>query len=128
LRIEEYFSDIKSLLNISPVIASYSVTEEFAKDLEGYIRIKSTLINGDFLELFIYATVEVELRVQKYSFHWQSKEGNLRKRWDNSPHHREIKTFPHHLHIGDKVVPCTRIDFSDVLNEITTTIYREEST
>jgi hypothetical protein len=128
LRILEYFSDIKSSLNIYPVIASYSVAEEFAKELEGYIRIKASLINGDLFELFIYATIEVELRVQKYSFHWQSKKGKLKKRWDNSPHHREIKTFPHHLHTGDKVVPCTPVDFSDVLNEIATAIHRERST
>jgi len=125
LRIEEYFSDIKSSLNVSPVIASYSVTEEFAKEIGGYIRIKASLVNSDFLDLFIYATVEVELNVQKYSFHWHSKKGNLRKRWDNSPHHREIRTFPHHLHIGDKVVPCAHVDFSEVLNEITATIYIE---
>lgn len=33
-----------------------------------------------------------------YSFHWQDIGGNLIIRWDNSPHHKSISTYPHHKH------------------------------
>ena len=35
---------------------------------------------------------------RKYSFHWQDEQNKLLRRWDNSPYHKDIKTFPFHLH------------------------------
>lgn len=39
----------------------------------------------------------------RYSFHWERKhlDGTF-FRFDNAPHHRGIKTFPHHLHNGSE--------------------------
>ncbi len=34
-----------------------------------------------------------------YSFHFQDKREELRFRHDNSPHHPELPTFPHHVHL-----------------------------
>jgi len=36
--------------------------------------------------------------------------GKLRKRWDNAPHHKEVETFPYHIHIGRKVSPHESVD------------------
>ena len=33
-----------------------------------------------------------------YSYHWQDSDGSLRIRWDNSPHHKNLRTFPDHKH------------------------------
>ncbi|WP_457613933.1 toxin-antitoxin system TumE family protein [Methanocaldococcus sp.] len=38
------------------------------------------------------------MRINVYSFHWQDKNGDLIVRWDNAPHYRNIKTFPHYKH------------------------------
>ncbi len=35
--------------------------------------------------------------------------------WDNSPHHRNIKTFPHHKHVGDKIELSHEIKLEEVL-------------
>lgn len=88
------------------------------KELEGFLCIKAVLKNNDILEIFIYVTSNEKLTVQKYRFHWQTKDGVLRKRWDNAPHHRGLTTFPHHLHMGDKVVPCNFIEIFQVLKTI----------
>ncbi len=57
---------------------------------------------------------------QKYSYHWQETNGDLIIRWDNKPHWRELRTFPHHKHIGDRdnVVPSHRVTLEDVITEI----------
>ena len=39
-------------------------------------------------------------------------------RYDNVPHHKEIKTFPHHKHLQDKVVESQEINLYDILLEI----------
>jgi len=33
-----------------------------------------------------------------YSYHWQNKNGKMIIRWDNDPHHKNLKTYPHHKH------------------------------
>ena len=39
-------------------------------------------------------------------------------RWDNAPHHREIRTFPHHVHTKDGVKESYSITLDDVLRKI----------
>ena len=51
-----------------------------------------------------------------YSFHWE-KEGVVR--FDNSPHHNDLETFPDHLHLEDQVLesPLTGEDVQEKLVE-----------
>ncbi len=55
---------------------------------------------------------------RKYSYHWQDKWGNLRQRWDNSPHHPDIPTYPHHLHGKDTISESAATNLIDVLHAI----------
>jgi hypothetical protein len=47
--------------------------------------------------------LEIWISDQKYSYHWQRKDGTL-YRHDNAPHksHKHIKTFPKHFHEGSE--------------------------
>lgn len=45
--------------------------------------------------------VDIFVSGDSYSFHWQ-REGK-KIRFDNSPHHRNLETFPDHMHKGEKV-------------------------
>lgn len=38
--------------------------------------------------------------MRSYSYHWQDKGKKCLFRWDNTPHHPKVKTFPHHVHVG----------------------------
>jgi len=42
------------------------------------------------------------------------------QRWDNAPHWPNMKTFPHHLHLGSEknVFDCREVFIEDVLDEI----------
>jgi len=55
---------------------------------------------------------------RKYVYHWQDRKGNLIIRWDNSPHYPELKTFPHHKHVGEKILESTETTLEEVLEEI----------
>lgn len=47
---------------------------------------------------------------RKYAYHWQDREGRLLMRWDNAPHWKSIKSFPHHQHVRDpKRVEASRV-------------------
>jgi hypothetical protein len=52
-----------------------------------------------------------------YSYHWQDSNGILRIRWDNSPHHRQIRTFPHHKHTPE-LEESYEVCFEDILRTI----------
>ena len=55
-----------------------------------------------------------------YSYHWQNKGGTLKMRWDNVAHHRDVPTFPHHIHLESEgnVIPSHAPELDQVLAEI----------
>ena len=46
------------------------------------------------------------------------QDGRLLVRWDNSPHWKDMKTFPNHKHLGTAVTPSPRADVPDVIATI----------
>ena len=60
----------------------------------------------------------------EYAYHFQDADGRLVFRYDNSPHHPEISTYPHHKHVGTQAVHGERLEASnapylgDILREI----------
>jgi hypothetical protein len=38
--------------------------------------------------------------LMKYSYHWSDQSGAMIRRWDNSDHWPNVKTKPHHCHVG----------------------------
>jgi len=50
----------------------------------------------------------------------KGSKGKLKKRWDNAPHHPQVKTYPHHLHAGseEKILACEAMSLDKVLKSI----------
>ena len=53
-----------------------------------------------------------------YRYHYMDEENSLIYRWDTAPHHKEVDTFPYHLHLPDGVKACEEVDLIDALDEI----------
>ena len=114
----EYLNAIKARIVLTPEIVRWEIIREEAQGDVGLFRYRLTLHDSSLLELFVlFAVVDREIRVQKYSFHWQTGTGGLIKRWDNAAHHPEVMTYPHHLHKGAElnVLPCQPMDVEAVL-------------
>ncbi|KKO18398.1 MAG: hypothetical protein BROFUL_02904 [Candidatus Brocadia fulgida] len=80
------------------------------------MKIRADIKNNTELYLREYMRIGDE----KYSYHWQEKEGKLITRWDNAPH-QKVKTFPHHKHLSDgTVVESYEITLEKVLKSIET--------
>jgi hypothetical protein len=56
---------------------------------------------------------------RRYSYHLQ-KGNKMIKRWDNSPHWKELETFPYHVHQGNKSKPkeSPEVFIEDILREV----------
>lgn len=106
------------------IISNYSVTQ-FTR----FASASSLLASIEFSDhsilhvkdyLFIDGT-------RKYAYHWQDASGQMRIRWDNSPHHDHIATFPHHKHIFPHVVTESQErDLREVLTVIRQIFYESK--
>ena len=103
--INQYIDTIEARLVESPTITSYQILKKEIAPSEGKFRIKLDLSDGGSVELFEYVSVvDKKIKLLKYSFHWQNAEGKLLSRWDNAPHHQELRNSPHHVHLKNGTV------------------------
>lgn len=117
--IESYFNKILETLSLSFAILSFYVSKLKIAEDDGFLRVRCGLINGDILEFSEYITIfQREPKVLSYSYHWQTSDGTLVKRWDNVPHHSELNSFPDHLHQLGSVESSPPKNFRKVLSEI----------
>lgn len=95
------------------LITSYEILDfKQGKDFY-FLKIKAILIDNSELYIREYVSPNEYF----YSYHWQDEKGNLRIRWDNSPHHKEIETFPHHKH-APQIEASSEINLDEVLKVI----------
>lgn len=105
----KYIKELEKFIFTSFEITNLQVIRNSIRetDLEAILifRFKITFFNDNSIEI-TERLIERNNNIirTKYSYHYQDKTGNLIKRWDNAPHHSELKSFPHHIHISEKVV------------------------
>ena len=99
--VRAHLDDVQQAFLLSPVVRSLQVREREERLYEGFIRLRAVLSNGDLLEAFEFVVATPDtLQTLTYRIHWQRRDGQLQRRWDNAPHHKEVPTFPHHVHVG----------------------------
>lgn len=106
--------EIFKLINESPVIESFEVLDYKKWQSGRYFRLKIILNNET--ELFVREYLDESER--DYSFHWQSADGKLIIRWDNARHHKHIKTYPNHKHVGETVEESLEMSLDEILSHI----------
>jgi hypothetical protein len=96
-----YIDQIKSALDQSLIVADWTLSNEMVLSNRGHIRVRLTLSNGDFVEAAEFFQILTNgIQQQRYRYQWMdSTKTQLRKRWDNAPHFKEVNTFPHHVHV-----------------------------
>ncbi len=101
------------------IIVSKSIEFFEATQHEGFVRGSLLFIDGTILYFFEYvAIINKRATKLKYRYHYETENGNLIFRYDNAPHHKEIKTFPHHKHTKDGITASKEPDLASVLDEI----------
>lgn len=114
----EYLGRIKALIVLNCQVLRWEMVREEAQDDVGLFRYRLRLLDGSLLEMFErFQVVAGEVEVTKYSFHWHSTGGDLRKRWDNAAHHPEVSTYPSHVHDGadTNVLPHGPVSAEEIL-------------
>ena len=78
---DDYLAHIKALIALNHQVVQWMIVREEAQGDIGLLRYRLTLRDGSLLEMFErFQLVEGRLEISKYSFHWQTANGELRKR------------------------------------------------
>lgn len=116
--ISDYFREIEALINSLPIILSSNFQFEVVDMDRGFLKISLVLLDSSEVRIFEYVEIKNKSVVEKYRYHWQNKNSQLIKRWDNAPHHQDIETFPHHLHDRGGVKPHAQPTIKQVIDVI----------
>jgi hypothetical protein len=100
--IEDYMQALLNTAAHSPIVRASNIQLDKRTNRSGLIR--GDLFLGDGSRLYFRELVSVEDQVVRfmYSYHYQDASGQLVFRYDDTPHHTEIDSFPHHKHIGQE--------------------------
>ncbi len=121
--IEEYFQSLVDALSASPVVASSDATLDKRGPRTGLIRGEARFVDRSRLNFSeLVADIQTAIVRTIYSFHYQNPNDELIFRYDDTPHHPEVTSFPHHKHNDEGVVSTEPPTLETVLKEITTTI------
>ena len=103
--IGDYFQRLIQRLLVSPAILSFRIVRQHVQEEDGTIRVKCRLRRAHKLEVAEYVQLHAgKIVLITYNYHWQDDRNRLVKQWDNVPHHKEIDSFPYHLHTSETVV------------------------
>ncbi len=111
-----YFEKIKKrIAKLEWLIERESIDTEYDEDADiGIIGGSIVFKDGSVLHF-----KEILLgKKRQYRFHYMDERNNLISRWDNAPHHKELGTFPHHVHLPDGVKEDKPVKLIDVLDKI----------
>ena len=112
--LEELEAAVRELENV--YVESYE--EEILAANRVNLRIRVRFQTGYLLELNEAAIVEAgHVKHLSYRYHFQDRENNLVFRYDNTPHFPDLKSFPHHKHLSDKVDAVEEPSILNVIEE-----------
>lgn len=105
-RIADEYSDIVKFIEKLEISAEEQVS-----------KLKAKLILFDGTILWI-REVWIKEKVEAYSYYWLRSDESVIIGWDNAPHHKEVVSFPHHKHLGNKVELSNERDLQNVMEFI----------
>ena len=124
--IQKFVAEIERTIDSSSIVLFSHIQKYFGPGEETvYLKGQITIIDSSTLEISIFINESSKkLSIDKYRFHYMNDSGQMVFRYDNSPHHPEIDSYPHHKHTPGKIRPSKIPSIQDILNEISAMILR----
>jgi hypothetical protein len=98
LSIETYLQALLDTVATAPDVATADVALDKRGPQAGLIRGDITFVDGALLHFRELIDLESKPPRLMYSYHYQRADASLVFRYDDTPHHPEVSTFPHHKH------------------------------
>ncbi len=118
--IERYFDLIEQALDGSPFVDRWTMQPERRGRTQGYLRGDAYLVDGSRMHFREYVDVTRSVERATYAYQYMSADQRFIFRYDNTEHHPQIATYPHHKHAGseENVVASPAPTLAEVLDEI----------
>ena len=125
----KFAEQLEKTVGASPIVLSSQIEKHFGPSGETlYLKGSLRFIDSSVLEIALFAGGSAHaLKVDKYRFQYMNSDGQMMFRYDNAPHYPAMSSFPHHKHMPDKVISSSMPSISDLLNEISAVMLREQS-
>jgi len=115
--IKHYLNQFENTIKNSRIVLNHHINKKEINDflliLEGNFETSIGIL--DFLEVIRYDGVKIIKKKYKYNF--RDFKSELIFRYDNAPHHKQIKTFPHHLHLDSRVFVSKEPSIQEILQK-----------
>ena len=119
MKFREYYSQIEEIIKECPFITHFTIDFDEIDLNVGYLKGRLELIDASVLHFIEFVEINNDAAIRiKYKYQWQLENESLIARWDNVPHHKEISTFPHHMHDDKGVSACRNMDLKAVIEII----------
>ena len=119
--IEEYFDSIKTLLRNTPLAQPPDVNYDRRDKETGFLRGDLVFKDGSRLHFREFVRIQRGYPANRYmyAFQYMHADGTLVFRYDDADHFPQLRSAPHHKHIGeDDVIAANAPDLQSVLKEI----------
>jgi hypothetical protein len=102
--LSQYLADIEDSIRRLESANVERYEEEVLTSSRANLRIRVRFLSGHLLEVNEAIVIEADqLKHLGYRYHFQDQQNNLIFRYDNTPHFPDLKSFPHHKHLKNKV-------------------------
>jgi len=117
--IAEYFDKVQSYVGELQRVEIEKYDEQILTEVRGNLRIRLRFQDNSLLEISeaIYINKGNFIWLS-YRYHYQNPDGSVIFRYDDTPHHPDVETFPEHKHVGDKVVKANRPVLEYLISEV----------
>jgi hypothetical protein len=115
--ISRYFDIINSTVRHSPAV-DYEIGYKESEGGVGTVTATLWFADESKLEFKEVILIRAERLIKLgYSYQYMQDDKTV-FRYDNTAHHRRVESFPHHKHVGRKVVAALEPTLKQVLEEI----------
>ena len=116
--LSQYLGNIENSIRKLESVNVERYEEEVLTPSRVNLRIRVRFLNGHLLELNEAVVLEANQIIHLgYRYHFQDQQNNLIFRYDNTPHFPDLKSFPHHKHLKNKVEDSDEPLILDVIKE-----------
>ena len=122
--IRKFIAEIEKIIDSSSIVLSSNIEKYFDPGEETvYLKGRLIIIDSSILEIALFVTESREtLYIDKYRLHYMNSAGQMLFRYDNSPHHPNIDSHPHHKYTSAKISASNVPSIEDILNEISSIV------
>ncbi len=118
-KILDHFERVQRLISGSSRLEVERYEEQVLSNERGNLRIRLRFFDNSLLEISEALHINAgTLTWLSYRYHYQQSDTSIIFRYDNTPHHPEVKTHPEHKHAGTSVISAVRPEIEQVIAEV----------